>query len=162
MKEVGAAQLKEAAKKRTAGDLSKFAEHVKSAAPLLVQKGENAGQRDTNGRKCVACGKKTYTLCGKCKVPLCFFNKKNKKDLCFLDYHDASFLGLAKCDSCLVGISKGVWRPSSQSARSVYRQQLGQRENVGAATPAKKARLVRASTTEDSVESRSAAARGGR
>jgi hypothetical protein len=87
------------ADKRLCGNLCQLLQHVDSVAPL------------PNGSKrvCSVCGVKCGYMCGKCKVPLHYYDYNPKEKgaetvHCFLQYHNTNYYGLAKKDRTLVGV----------------------------------------------------------
>ena len=80
-------------------------------------------------RKCAVCGDDCYSECahpdcasnGK-GVPLHFFERKGNFQLrpCFVQYHDTTFCGLARCDYTSMGKKRSDFKPAGKKQRLDY------------------------------------------
>ena len=78
------------ANSRLCGNLSRLDKHIKSVETALK-----------HPKACKVCGGDAYSMCNICGVPLHFIPTKGKHagKMCFFDYHDDAFFGLAREDS---------------------------------------------------------------
>ena len=85
---------------RLCGNLFRLEKHIKSVETALK-----------HPKSCKVCGGDAYSICGVCNVPLHFIPTKGKHTgkICFFDYHDDSFFGLARDDSKLSNAKKSDW-----------------------------------------------------
>ena len=85
---------------RLCGNLSRLDKHIKSVETALK-----------HPKACKVCGGEAYSICGICGVPLHFIPSKGKHagKMCFFDYHDDAFFGLAREDSKMNKSKKSEW-----------------------------------------------------
>ena len=85
---------------RLCGNLSRLDRHIKSVETALK-----------HPKACRVCGGDAYSICGVCGVPLHFIPTKGKHigKMCFFDYHDDAFFGLAREDTKLTNARKSDW-----------------------------------------------------
>ena len=93
---------------RLCGNLCRLDKHIKSAETALK-----------HHKACKVCGGDAYSVCEVCGVPLHFIPTKGKHvgKMCFFDYHDDSFFGLARKDSKLSNTKKSDWTYPSVSKK---------------------------------------------
>jgi len=118
---LSSAEYKEAKSSgRLCKDLSELAEHLASFVRNSTKGGVN----------CHWCGEKTYTICGKCGVPLHNFPTKgnNKGAACSVLYHDPRCFGLG-CVDCTgkdaVPSRRGIkWQMPSKAAKKANKEHI--------------------------------------
>ena len=111
---------------RLCGNLEKIMCHVQSIT----------GSKK-HGRKCAVCGKEAYTSCGLCNIGLHYNAKQGVGcgKMCFFDYHDDQFFGLACADCTLVGTKLSEFNEPTAAERRAQAfaisilQQSGEEEN---------------------------------
>jgi len=93
---------------RLCGNLSRLDKHIKSVETALK-----------HPKACKVCGGDAYSVCNICGVPLHFIPTKGKHagKMCFFDYHDDAFFGLAREDSKLSNAKKSEWAYPSISRK---------------------------------------------
>ena len=93
---------------RLCGNLSRLDKHIKSVETSLK-----------HPKACKVCGGDAYSVCNVCGVPLHFIPTKGKHagKMCFFDYHDDAFFGLARDDTKLSNAKKSDWAYPSMSKR---------------------------------------------
>ena len=81
-------------------NLSRLDKHIKSVETAIK-----------HPKACKVCGGDAYSVCGVCGVPLHFIPTKGKHagKMCFFDYHDDAFFGLARDDSKMNNAKKSKW-----------------------------------------------------
>ena len=85
---------------RLCGDLSRLDKHIKSVETGLK-----------HPKACRVCGGDAYSICKVCGVPLHFIPSKGQHigKMCFFDYHNDCFFGLAREDTKLTKAKKSDW-----------------------------------------------------
>lgn len=85
---------------RLCGDLTRMMKHIQSM--------ETSAKHP---KICKVCGKDSYSVCTICDAPLHLMPTKgeNKGKLCFFDYHNDAFFGMARDDSAISGTKKSDW-----------------------------------------------------
>lgn len=83
-----------------------------------------------NAKVCAVCGKKAYEECKLCAKPLHYKNTQDGMNVpCFFQYHNTSFFGLAKDDSCMVGSARGKFSLPTDDARKQHAEHLKELHN---------------------------------
>ena len=107
---------------RLCGDLDRLHQHLKSC---------KTGKK--HPKLCVVCGEKAYSVCEICGeyMHLMPARGENAGKLCFIDYHNDCFFGLAKKDVEYTGQAKKNWSYPSNNQRKRNKEYI---ENITAST----------------------------
>ena len=91
---------------RLCGNLQQLKKHIKAAKHSIK-----------HPKVCVICGGSAYSMCTICGVYLHFNPKKGEHagKMCFHDYHDDSYFGLARCDHKITDNKKSEWSIPSRA-----------------------------------------------
>ena len=91
---------------RLCGNLQQLKKHIKSTKHSIK-----------HPKICVVCGGPAYSMCTICGVYLHFNPKKGEHagKMCFHDYHDDLYFGLARCDHKINDNKKNEWSNPSRA-----------------------------------------------